>query len=596
MDKNTLLYVQTSQCHMHEEGQFDTAYHEHLSFFTSHSFARAADLAGLEVTAFQTTPIHGVSCLWTLRLPRARPSRLGARVAGATGSELALLPPSLAARLRDEVALGITSDFFYDKYAARAGETARWVSAQLRALQAAGYLTCGYGAAAKGMVLLHFLLARDPGLASGLEFVLDDAPLKQGTYCPGTSIPVKATGALETILRAPGARPLAVGAFAWNFWPELQGRLQALVARTGFTQPVVALLPFPTPRVVLLNGTTIATMPYRPTPLPASPVPNAAADARSEVRPLSAPRRKVMLISHFYNEEFLLPYWIRHHAHMFDHAVLIDFNSTDRSAEIIRREAPPTWRVVQSTADDFDSTATDKQVMHEEARFPEDWHVALTTTEFLVHPDLRGYLAGVVGGAALGRRRRGLLVRFRGADLTGPDGVPLKRLENLLSQRHEYTARGLPVSQGPPRCSFITEKLPPTVPHRLISRYAHAGFQAGKYHYTPGRHAFVPGQTYEWVPGGMIVKTMWTPWPEVRARKAQIGARVSSHDLLKSRGWHHTRWANFSLLEDDRECYLARTVRHNLTDLYGLLMRRTEDLPQPMARDMHRIFHDAGLS
>ena len=51
----------------------------------------------------------------------------------------------------------------------------------------------------------------------------------------------------------------------------------------------------------------------------------------------------------------LLPYWIRHHASMFDMAILIDYNSTDQSLEIIRREAPKTWKVVSSRNANFDA-------------------------------------------------------------------------------------------------------------------------------------------------------------------------------------------------------------------------------------------------
>ena len=40
MGISTKLYIQTSQCDMHQNGQFDTAYHEHVSFFTGHSFER----------------------------------------------------------------------------------------------------------------------------------------------------------------------------------------------------------------------------------------------------------------------------------------------------------------------------------------------------------------------------------------------------------------------------------------------------------------------------------------------------------------------------------------------------------------------------
>src|SRR6516164_5807036 len=59
------------------------------------------------------------------------------------------------------------------------------------------------------------------------------------------------------------------------------------------------------------------------------------------------PRCPVMpltLISHFWNEEFLLPYWLRHHLPLFDHGVLIDYTSTDRSVEIIH-ELAPHWEV-----------------------------------------------------------------------------------------------------------------------------------------------------------------------------------------------------------------------------------------------------------
>ena len=66
MGVHTKLYVQTSQCNMQQLGEFDTVYHEHISFFTGHSFDKAAKLSGLQITEFATTPIHGTSCLVTL--------------------------------------------------------------------------------------------------------------------------------------------------------------------------------------------------------------------------------------------------------------------------------------------------------------------------------------------------------------------------------------------------------------------------------------------------------------------------------------------------------------------------------------------------
>lgn len=267
-----------------------------------------------------------------------------------------LSPARAQARLAEEASLGLTSDFFYERFRARSGVTAAWLEEQLLRLRASGYALGGYGAAAKGMVLLHFLLGRGRA-ASHLEFVLDDAPLKQGTYCPGTSIPVRPTSHVADVLRARPGTPLALIVFAWNFWPEIASRLQSTLSGLTMRRPLIAVLPFPSPRVLTLRGDTVTRMPYRPTPL-GDPLSLGTA----ALAPSAARRRRVMLISHFYNEAALLPYFIRHHAHMFDHAVLIDYGSTDGSAEIVRREAPLSWRVVPSTEAQFGADALDQQV------------------------------------------------------------------------------------------------------------------------------------------------------------------------------------------------------------------------------------------
>jgi len=37
----------------------------------------------------------------------------------------------------------------------------------------------------------------------------------------------------------------------------------------------------------------------------------------------------MILFSHIYNEEYLLPFWLKHHKKIFDHGVIIDNFSTD---------------------------------------------------------------------------------------------------------------------------------------------------------------------------------------------------------------------------------------------------------------------------
>ena len=42
---------------------------------------------------------------------------------------------------------------------------------------------------------------------------------------------------------------------------------------------------------------------------------------------------KKIIFSHFYNEEFLLPFWLQHHKKIFDHGVLFDYDSSELSSE-----------------------------------------------------------------------------------------------------------------------------------------------------------------------------------------------------------------------------------------------------------------------
>lgn len=106
------------------------------------------------------------------------------------------------------------------------------------------------------------------------------------------------------------------------------------------------------------------------------------------------------VISHFYNEEFLLPWWLKHHSKVFDHGIMIDYHSTDRSVELIKKYCP-SWEIRTTKNEFFDSDPIDKEVMGVEQQL-EGWRIALNVTEFLygntdhlVHRDeMTQYLIG----------------------------------------------------------------------------------------------------------------------------------------------------------------------------------------------------------
>ncbi len=384
MGLNTKLYVQTSQCNMQQLGQFDTVYHEHISFFTGHSFLKAAQLAGLEILSFETTPIHGESCLVTMQLPEKR-SAMNKNNANVT--DVGSHPSStLTGRLQLEKGAGIVSNFFPMKFAAHANAIRNWIKRELLQFKQEQYNVCGYGAAAKGMVLLHYILDNKDDGSSYLDFVIDDASLKQNTYCPGTVIPVHSTSNITQVIKP--ERPVVILVFAWNFFDEISSRV--FDSLKDIQQEVFFIVPFPRPQVLQAGVTesgvkfdVLREMPFWP---PQIPNPITTNDDRS----------KAIMITHQRNEELLMPFFIMHHAPMFDKVTLIDFDSDDRTLAIIERYAPPSWTVVKSTTGSvFDAVATDNQVESAELVHPNDWVVALTTTEFLIKANLRGYLSNL---------------------------------------------------------------------------------------------------------------------------------------------------------------------------------------------------------
>lgn len=99
----------------------------------------------------------------------------------------------------------------------------------------------------------------------------------------------------------------------------------------------------------------------------------------------------MILISHFYNEEYLLKWWLPYHKNMFDHGVMIDYHSTDKSVDLIK-EICPSWEIIKTNNQDFDAFKVEEEINNIEKIYA-GFKLVLNTTEFLVpFIDLRAYL------------------------------------------------------------------------------------------------------------------------------------------------------------------------------------------------------------
>lgn len=192
---------------------FDTVYHEHLSYWSVGPIERAARAAGLVLVDVEHLSVHGGSRrYWFARWPNPMSSSVIAE--RAADARLADPETYWAATMRVEERLGLTM-------------------ALLESV--AGKRLWGYGASAKGAVMLNALKARGNDIWP--TRIMDDTPAKAGTKVPGVGIKV---------VQPPESLALVdvLWILSWNWTDVLMRRARTAGFRGEF------LLTHPEPRLL----------------------------------------------------------------------------------------------------------------------------------------------------------------------------------------------------------------------------------------------------------------------------------------------------------------------------------------------------------
>jgi 2-polyprenyl-3-methyl-5-hydroxy-6-metoxy-1,4-benzoquinol methylase len=196
MQPESLMFISTSQADMILNDEFDTIYHEHISFFNVNSMRALAERSGLYLIDAVKTPIHGTSYIFVLA-KKPKPQRVINLVAM-------------------EKMQGLYND---ETYAAWAANTLRLVT-ELKGFvelyRSKGYVLAGYGAAAKGNTLLNFSKIE-------LDFIIDDNELKQNKFTPGMNIPVVSIDNLDKYTS--DSKVLFVP-LAWNYFNDIKRKIE----------------------------------------------------------------------------------------------------------------------------------------------------------------------------------------------------------------------------------------------------------------------------------------------------------------------------------------------------------------------------------
>lgn len=198
--------------HLLERVEYDTIYHEHLSYFALAPLETLLSQAGLELFDLRQLQTHGGSI-------RIYAGRRGVRTPTA---ELA------AARAAESAAhLGETAT--YARFAQRVAESRDALRTLLGDLVRTGHRVTGLGATAKSCTLLHYCgVGRE-----SIDFIGDSTPLKQGLLTPGTHIPVRD----EAAVFEDGADRVLL--LAWNYADAIMGGHTDFIAHGGrFIHPI----------------------------------------------------------------------------------------------------------------------------------------------------------------------------------------------------------------------------------------------------------------------------------------------------------------------------------------------------------------------
>jgi 2-polyprenyl-3-methyl-5-hydroxy-6-metoxy-1,4-benzoquinol methylase len=199
-----------------EHGEFDTIYHEHLCYFSVTALRALFSRHGLYIARIVPLAIHGGS-LRVFVQKENRPEQ------------------SVPDYIESEQRLGLDRLDYYADFSNRVSQIRTELNELLQGLKQRKARIVGYGAAAKGTIMLNYV-----GIGQEtLDFVADRNTHKQGRYIPGVRLPIASP---ERVL---AEQPDYVLILPWNFKDEIMAQ-QAEYRRRGGK----FIVPVPRPTII----------------------------------------------------------------------------------------------------------------------------------------------------------------------------------------------------------------------------------------------------------------------------------------------------------------------------------------------------------
>lgn len=208
---------------------FDMIYHEHTSYHHLSPLIKVLPKYNLNVVDAEIVPTHGGS----LRVYCSKSENIKSE--------------SLSKLLSDESALStpLHTSSEIEQFYVRIFDVIEKFSSEIQNYQELGYLVWGYTAPAKATTWLASLPQE---IRQSICFVIDDSPLKQGMFIPGTNIPIYSSTYVQTRFNINSTlftnKSLGI-IFSWNIYKSLLKKLDQQNIGSG-----TYLVPLPEVRVI----------------------------------------------------------------------------------------------------------------------------------------------------------------------------------------------------------------------------------------------------------------------------------------------------------------------------------------------------------
>ena len=191
---------------------FDNIYHEHVLYYTIHSMINLFDKHNMTVYNVEKIPTHGGSIRAYI-------------------SEGKSPQQSVNDLIREERENGIDNLQTLEKFNDKLQKNIKEIRELFNRLNKENKRIFGYGAPAKSSTMINSIGLNN----NSVELIIEDSPLKQGLFTPGSHIPITGPEILEK------ETPDYLMIFAWNYADEIIKKVEEKYSKMNYIIPMPEL-------------------------------------------------------------------------------------------------------------------------------------------------------------------------------------------------------------------------------------------------------------------------------------------------------------------------------------------------------------------